>query len=79
VNRWLIVGIAIGVIAAHGLLFWLVGNSSALPKIEYVPPDNFHAKAADFTDPKTGDKLHIEEFTVSTRFHENATSKPATP
>ncbi len=78
-NRWTIAAIAFGVIAAHGLFFWLVGDSSALPKIKYVPPDNFHAKSGDFTDPKTGGKLHVQEFTVSTRLDENARANAAKP
>jgi hypothetical protein len=58
--------IAAGVVAAHALLFYLIGGLSPLPKVRYVPPDNFSLGWAKFTDPATHEKMVYQEFTVST-------------
>jgi hypothetical protein len=59
--------IAAGVVAAHAVLFYLIGGLSPLPKVRYVPPDNFSLGWAKFTDPATHEKMVYQEFTVSTQ------------
>ena len=59
--------IAAGVVAAHAVLFYLIGGLSPLPKVPYMPPDNFSLGWAKFTDPATHQKMVYQEFTVSTQ------------
>jgi len=71
---FLIVG---GVTAAHAIAFCLVARMSPLPKVPYVPPDNFSLGWAKFTDPATREKMVYQEFTVSSRLDQ--APPPATP
>ncbi len=59
--------IAAGVVAAHAVVFYLIGGLSPLPKVRYVPPDNFSLGWAKYTDPATHEKMVYQEFTVSTQ------------
>lgn len=59
--------IAVAVLAAHALFFWLVADAPALPKTPYVPPANFGSYTQEITDPQTGEKSVYREFTVSTK------------
>jgi len=59
--------IAGSVVAAHALVFYLVAGMSPLPKVPYIPPDNFSLGWAKFSDPATHDKMIYQEFTVTTR------------
>jgi hypothetical protein len=61
---FLIVG---AVIAVHALVFYFIAGLSPLPKVPYVPPDNFSLGWAKFTDPATHQKMIYQEFTVSTQ------------
>lgn len=73
-NRRLVLWIAAAVIAAHIALFYFLADASPLPKRTFVPPPNFRAREKEFPDPETGGKIVVQEFTVSTRFHEGAPS-----
>jgi hypothetical protein len=64
--------IAGAVIAAHALLFYLVAGMSPLPKVPYIPPDNFSLGWAKFRDPATHDKMIYQEFTVTTQLDKAA-------
>jgi hypothetical protein len=66
-KSWHIALIAVAVIAAHGLLFWMISGASALPKANYIPPPNFVAKEAKFVDKATGEKMVYHEYHVSTK------------
>ena len=59
--------IAGSVVAAHALVFYLVAGMSPLPKVPYIPPDNFSLGWAKFSDPATHDKMIYQEFTVTTQ------------
>jgi hypothetical protein len=71
-NRRLVFWIATGVVAAHAAVFWLIGSHSALPKRTFMPPPNFRMKEGEFTLPGSGEKVFIQEFTVSTKLNERA-------
>jgi hypothetical protein len=71
-NRRLVFWVTIGVVAAHAALFWLVGSHSPLPKRTYVPPPNFRMKEGEFTLPGSGERVVIQEFTVSTKLDDRA-------
>ena len=58
---FLIVG---AVIAVHAIVFYCIAGKSPLPKVPYVPPDNFSLGWAKFTDPSTHEKMVYQEFTV---------------
>jgi hypothetical protein len=59
--------IAAGVIAAHAIAFYFIAGLSPLPKVPYIPPDNFSLGWAKYTDPATHQKMIYQEFTVSTQ------------
>lgn len=67
-NRTTIFFIAVGVLALHGALFWLIANEKVLPKTPFVPRPNFVSMSSETTDPETGGKVIYREFTVSTKF-----------
>jgi len=66
VKRRTVALIAAAVVAAHMVVFYLVGGLSPLPKVTYIAPPNFKYGSAKFTDPGTGQKMVYQEFTVST-------------
>lgn len=70
--------IAAGVIAVHAILFYLIAGMSPLPKVPYIPPDNFSLGWAKFQDKKSHENMIYEEFTVSTSIGPPAAS-PAPP
>jgi hypothetical protein len=61
-----------GVIALHAAGLWAFAKLRPLPVREHVPPPNFTFAEARTTDPETGEKLVVREFTVSTRLDEEA-------
>jgi hypothetical protein len=69
--------IATGVAAAHAIAFYLVSGLSPLPKVRYVPPDNFSVGWAKFTDPATHQKMLYQEFTVPAQLDKPGGSPPA--
>jgi hypothetical protein len=71
--------IAAGVLAAHALVLYLIGGLSPLPKVRYVPPDNFSLGWAKFTDPATHEKMVYQEFTVSTQVGKAGPAAPPKP
>ena len=76
-NRKTLLIIAAGVVAAHAVAFYFIAGWNPLPKVPYVPPDNFSLGWAKFTDPATKDKMIYQEFTVSTHIEKSAPA--ATP
>jgi hypothetical protein len=72
--------IATAVAAAHAIVFYFIAGLSPLPKVPYIPPDNFSLGWAKFTDPATHQKMVYQEFTVSTHIEKGtpgaASSKP---
>ena len=70
--------IATAVAAVHAIAFYFIAGMSPLPKVRYVPPDNFSLGWAKFTDPGTHQKMVYQEFTVSTRI-DPAASAAASP
>lgn len=68
--------VAMGVLVIHIGIFMLWVNFQPRPKLRAPGPHSFKAKAQAVTDPNTGEKLIIREFTVSTKF---ATPAPAGP
>ncbi len=71
--------IAAAVAAAHAIAFYLIAGLSPLPKVPYIPPDNFSLGWAKFTDPATHQKMVYQEFTVSTQMDKApASSAPNT-
>ncbi len=64
-RQW--IWVVLGVVAAHLGLFWLVADTSALPKVTPIPRPTFVAKEAKWTDEVTGEKMVYREFSVSTR------------
>jgi hypothetical protein len=77
VKRKTIFFIATGVVAAHAIVFYFIAGMSPLPKVRYVPPDNFSLGWAKFNDPSTHEKMVYQEFTVSTRI--DPAASPAKP
>jgi hypothetical protein len=71
--------IAAGVVAAHALVLYLIGGLSPLPKVPYVPPDNFSLGWAKYTDPATHEKMVYQEFTVSTQVDKAVPAAPPKP
>ena len=67
--------IAVAVMAAHALIFWLVAGARVLPNTPHVPPPNFGSRSAEITDPQTGEKMVYREFTVSTKLDDHAAPK----
>ena len=63
-TRFLIYG---GVAAAHALVICCIASWSPLPRVRYIPPDNFSVGWAKFTDPATHEKMVYQEFTVNSR------------
>lgn len=70
-TKWLIFA---GVALAHVLLFCLVAGMSPLPKVPYIPPDNFSLGWAKFKDPATHENMIYQEFTVTTHLAKPAAS-----
>ncbi len=66
-RRTTILFIAAAVAAAHAAVFYFLAGTNPLPKVPYVPPADFTAGAAEFTDPATHEKMLYQEFTVSSR------------
>ncbi len=64
--------IVAAVIAAHAIVFYCIAGMSPLPKVPYIPPDNFSLGWAKFTDPATHQKMIYQEFTVSTQIDKPA-------
>jgi hypothetical protein len=65
--------IALGVLALHGIVLWLVADKKVLPQRTYIPPANFGATAIEVIDPETGGKAIRREYIVSTKFPDSAT------
>jgi hypothetical protein len=76
VRRWLLIGG--GVLIVHLLLFAVVANWKVLPKKKYVPAANFGAAEATYTEPDTGEKVTVKEFTVTTELAPSPTASPGT-
>lgn len=57
----------LGVIAFHGVGFWLISGTNPLPKVRSIPRPEFVGKEATFTDEETGRKMVYREFQVSTK------------
>jgi hypothetical protein len=74
-KRSTLITILLAVILAHGLFFWYVADKKVLPPREHIDPPNFVMKEARFTDPKTGDKMHYEELTVSTKLSDTTAGR----
>ncbi len=72
-RRAMIVG---AVLAAHLLLFAIVAKWKVLPKKRHVPPANFGAAEATYTEPDTGNKVTVKEFTVTTKLTPSPTTSP---
>ena len=64
--------IAAAVVAAHVLVFILIGGASPLPKVPYIAPPNFCLGWAKFTDPATKQKMVYQEFTVTSHLDKPA-------
>jgi hypothetical protein len=72
--------IVLGVFTAHIGVMMLLSHLRPQPKPAPRPKENFIAKAAAFTDSRTGEKMIYEEFTVSTRMPPpDSTPPPAKP
>jgi hypothetical protein len=66
-NRRTLIVIILAVAALHGLFFWLVSGSNPLPKTTFIPPPNFVAKEAAWSDAQTGEHGTYREYKVSTQ------------
>ena len=66
-ERRLIVGIVVAVVAAHALVFWMVAGTNPLPKTKLIAPPNFFAREAHGVDAETGHPITYREFQVSTK------------
>ncbi len=64
--------IVAGVVAVHAIAFYCIADWSPLPKVRYIPPDNFSLGWAKFTDPATHEKMVYQEFTVTTQLEKPA-------
>jgi len=73
-NRWVAIGG--GVFAAHLLVFAIVADWRVLPKKRHVPPPNFGAAQATYTEPETGEKVTVREFTVTTKLTPSPAPEP---
>ena len=62
---WLCV--AMGVFVVHIAVFMLWVNFQPRPKLRPPSPQEFKARAVAVTDPNTGEKFIVREFTVSTQ------------
>ena len=72
----LLLCIVLGVFTAHLGVLMLLSHLRPQPKLAPRPRDNFSAKAAPFTDTRTGEKMIYQEFTVSTRLAPADTTPP---
>jgi hypothetical protein len=77
VKRKTLVLIIAAVVAVHLIVFYCISGWSPLPKVRYIPPDNFSLGWAKFTDPTTHDRMVYQEFTVTTQMEK--ASPAATP
>lgn len=68
--------VAMGVLVIHIGVVMIWVNFQPRPKLRSPSPHDFKARAQAVTDPNTGEKLIIREFTVSTRL---ATPTPNQP
>ena len=64
------------VVAVHAIVFYFIAGMSPLPKVPYIPPDNFSLGWAKFTDPATHQKMIYQEFTVTTQVDKPSPSLP---
>ena len=71
---WLCIGMGVFVAHIAVLMIWM--QFQPKPPLRQPDPQAFQARAKAFTDPNTGEKAVIREFTVSTRL---ATPGPSTP
>jgi hypothetical protein len=66
----LIVWLALGVIGAHALFFWLVWDKHFLPRVPPPPPGpppvNFQVRDKQIVDPQSGQPVVERDFTIST-------------
>jgi hypothetical protein len=72
VKRRTVFLIAGAVIAVHAIVFYCISGWSPLPKVRYIPPDNFSLGWANFTDTATHEKMVYQEFTVTTQMQSPA-------
>ena len=66
-ERRVVFGIVIAVVAAHAVVFWMVAGTNPLPKTKFVALPNFSAKEVYGKDAETGDPIVYREFQVSTK------------
>ena len=63
--------ILLGVVVLHAAGFLVVAQLRPLPKGRYVPPPNFSMAEGVVTDDATGEKVHMRQFTVSTKLEDD--------
>ena len=66
----LLAWIALGVVGAHLLVFWMLADKHYLPKVRYLPPEQpptFELRRQAGLDARTGEPVNRSDFTVSTR------------
>lgn len=66
-KRSTILYIATGAIAINVAAFWFLADKRPTPKVTPVEEPNFRAREKEFVDEKTGEKIIVREFTVSTK------------